>query len=283
MAQLFPGEFPSWWRRGAHQRLAHLLVTLGLRCCWDFSYLGIGNSVQTLKGEGCGPFAVFALNTARLLPRDEEDAAPRGSLEPTSPPAHHSEQNRSQQCNPELSNLLPQGGTGWGLPLPAQLFLSPKIRLKHNPVCSVLLGGWGAAWAGFGAASGFWWPLWVDLVMGLSYSTITPSPFGSGTARWGEAKQWQARSRRGSISASGSSPPQSPLGDFGQQLKVQGLRDDAAWVFKAQRCLGLGGRWRARAKRDLLRLTDYIGRQDGHFCYFKILFPRAELCAPSGC
>lgn len=54
VAQLFLGEMPTWGRRGTRQRLAHLLAPLGLRCCWVFSYLRIGNSGQTLQGEGCG-------------------------------------------------------------------------------------------------------------------------------------------------------------------------------------------------------------------------------------
>lgn len=33
VAQLFPGEIPSWWRSGARQSLARLWVPLGLRCC----------------------------------------------------------------------------------------------------------------------------------------------------------------------------------------------------------------------------------------------------------
>lgn len=120
--------------------------------------------------------------------------------------------------------------------------------------------------------------------MGLFHSAITPNPFGPGTARRGEAKRRQARSGHGSISASGSSPPQSPPREFRQEVKPQGLRDHGAWARFSRRtfswdwetnegpgvretCLGLpitqAGRW--------------------PFCYFKILFPHAEQCLPSGC
>lgn len=79
--------------------------------------------------------------------------------------------------------------------------------------------------------------------MGLFYSAITPNPFGSGTARRGEAKQRQARLRCGRISASGSSPWQNAPDDFRQDVKVQGLRDQRAWaLFRAHLCLGLGDR-----------------------------------------
>lgn len=134
--------------------------------------------------------------------------------------------------------------------------------MQFDQCCWGIGSGVGWVWGsevGFGGCCELTW------VWGCFTAPIWTSP-----AWRDEVKQRQAHSQHGTILASHSSPPQSPHWDLRQQVKVQGTRDLG---FIAHLCLGLGDRWGAWGKRDLLTLTDCTGRQWPS--YFKIMFPHA--------
>lgn len=142
VARLFPGEILSWWVRGAHQSLAHLLVILGLRCCWDFLfYMGIGNLVQTLRAEGYGLSCWLCLgyceNSVRWQGRCCSLQCSAAHLSPCS--ALQTEPLPAVQPRPLKS---PAPGRLWlRAPSPCSPLSKPQIRLKYKPVHSVLLVG----------------------------------------------------------------------------------------------------------------------------------------------
>lgn len=124
--------------RGIHQRLAHLLVPLGLRCCSVFSYLGISNLVQTLQGEGCGSPCWLGFGHCEIPVRQQgKPCCPWCLCSPPALPALFSRQ--------DCSGSLIQAGTGWGLPLLAALFLSPSQIKTWFHQCLLGIGsyvGW---------------------------------------------------------------------------------------------------------------------------------------------
>lgn len=205
-----------------------------------------------------GPLADLALDTVR-------------SLSGNSPAAHSvcvahpllllSAPDRTAQV-PGLREALSEGFLS--------LQRSPKlqIRLKHD--LSGLLGiescvGW--VWrckVGFGGCCATWLR-------------------GYFTAPWCQAHlDWYCLERRGETEAGTLTAwqyfsiwlqsPTLPTQWLEAAGQIHGLRD----LFIAHLHLGLGDRWGAWGKRDLLRLIDcllHTGRQWP--CYFKILFPHA--------
>lgn len=184
MAQPFPAEILSWWVRGAHQGLDHLLVILGLRCCWDFLfYMGVGNLVQTLRAEGYGLSCWLCLgyceNPVRWQGRHCSLQCSAAHLSPCS--ALQTEPLPAVRPRPLKS---PAPGRLWlRAPSPCSALSKLQSRLKYRPVCSALLVGRELRGLSLEPQMVFWWPLWADLVIGQFYIAITPSLFGYSIAQ----------------------------------------------------------------------------------------------------